>query len=186
MFYVSEIHETGPKKFENDLQKKTYEALESLDIPFERVDTDEAVTMDDCVMINKKLNMKMVKTLFLCNRQKTSFYVYVLAGDRQFDCKGFSCALDVPRMSFAPEEKMREILGTRIGAATVFSALLSSASNVEFVIDSSVASQRYYGCSDGTTKGYLKIETEKILHVFLPYSGHTAKIIQQGGENGII
>ena len=55
MFYVSEIYKTGPKKFENDLQKKTYEALESLDIPFERVDTDEAVTMDDCVMERKRI-----------------------------------------------------------------------------------------------------------------------------------
>ncbi|TQX38194.1 proline--tRNA ligase, partial [Clostridioides difficile] len=27
---------------------------------FECVDTDEAITMEDCVQINKKLNMKMV------------------------------------------------------------------------------------------------------------------------------
>ena len=41
---------------------------------FERVDTDEAVTMEDCASINRKLQMDMVKTLFLCNRQQTSFY----------------------------------------------------------------------------------------------------------------
>ncbi|EQE83674.1 hypothetical protein [Clostridioides difficile] len=42
------------------MQKEVYKILQKLDIDFERVDTDEAITMEDCVQINKKLNMKMV------------------------------------------------------------------------------------------------------------------------------
>ncbi|EQI64459.1 TPA: proline--tRNA ligase [Clostridioides difficile] len=42
------------------MQKKAYKILQKLDIDFECVDTDEAITMEDCVQINKKLNMKMV------------------------------------------------------------------------------------------------------------------------------
>ena len=71
MFYISEIMTSEPQEYKNQLQKETYKALAQLKIPFERVDTDEAVTMDDCILIDQKLNMKMVKTLFLCNRKKT-------------------------------------------------------------------------------------------------------------------
>jgi Ala-tRNA(Pro) deacylase len=61
MFFVSDIYTTPPDKFDTMLQKETYNVLQSLHIPFERVDTDEAITMEDCVQIDKKLKMKMVK-----------------------------------------------------------------------------------------------------------------------------
>lgn len=73
MFYISEIRNVAPTTFKTELQKTVYETLEKLNIPFERVDTDEAITMDDCVAINEKLDMKMVKTLFLCNRPANGF-----------------------------------------------------------------------------------------------------------------
>ena len=75
MFYVSEILKDKPKEYKTELEKEVYEALEKLEIPFERVDTDEAITMEDCALIDEKLNMQTVKTLFLCNRQKTDFYL---------------------------------------------------------------------------------------------------------------
>ena len=70
MFYVSEITTKALTEFKNQLQKETYKALKQLQIPFQRVDTDEAITMDDCVTIDEKLDMKMVKTLFLCNKNQ--------------------------------------------------------------------------------------------------------------------
>ena len=118
MFFVSEIYKTPPSEFKTPLQEKTYKALEKLQIPYERVDTDEAITMEDCVRIDKKLNMKTVKTLFLCNRQQTAFYLFITSGDKPFKTKHFSKALGIPRVSFAPAELMNKILATEIGAAT--------------------------------------------------------------------
>lgn len=178
MFYVSEPIKTVPEVFKNKLQGKTYEALNRLGIPFERVDADEAITMEDCILINDKLNMKMVKTLFLCNSQKTAYYLFITCGDKPFKSKEFSKALDVARLSFGPSEKMEEKLGTVIGAATVFSALLDSAKNVQIVFDNDVVSEDWYGCSDGTTTGYMKVATWNILHKFLPYTGKTYKIVR--------
>ena len=55
-----------------------------LHIPFERVDTDEAITMEDCTAIEEKLDMKMVKTLLLCNRRQTMFYLFITCGNKPF------------------------------------------------------------------------------------------------------
>ena len=178
MFYISEITNKAPEAFHTPLQEKVYDTLERLSIPFERVDTDEAVTMEDCILINEKLDMKMVKTLFLCNRQKTAFYLFVTAGDKPFKSKEFSAALGVPRVSFAPAELMDEKLGTKVGAATVFSALLDSTRDVRFVIDKDVLAQEWCGLSDGTTTGYMKIRTDKIINVFMPYSERDLDIIE--------
>ena len=178
MFYVSEVSAAAPAAFQTPLQEKVYQTLAALQIPFERVDTDEAITMEDCVLIDQKLDMKMVKTLFLCGRHKSAFYLFVTAGDKPFRSKDFSGALGVPRVSFAPAELMPQMLGTKIGAATVFSALLDTAKEVRFVFDSDVLKEEWYGCSDGTTTGYMKLRTESILREFLPYTGKSFSIIE--------
>lgn len=178
MIFVSEIYTTPPDRFDTPLQKETYKVLENLCIPFERVDTDEAITMEDCVQIGKKLDMKMVKTLFLCNRQQTAFYLFITAGDKPFRSKDFSNALGVARVSFAPIDLMEKMLGTKIGAATVFGTLLDKDNEVQVVFDKDVFAEEWYGCSDGTTTGYMKIRTAQIINDFLPFVEHAPTIIE--------
>lgn len=61
MIYVSDIYSTAPNEYQTPLQQQTYQTLEKLHIPFVRVETDEVITMEDCLAINKKLDMEMVK-----------------------------------------------------------------------------------------------------------------------------
>ena len=161
MFNISEIKTTAPETYKSELQKEVYAQLGKIGISFQRVDTDEAITMDDCVAINEALGMEMVKTLFLCNRQQTEFYLFVTKGDKPFRSKDFSHALDISRVSFAPAELMLTMLGTPIGAATALSAVVAPAT-VAFIFDSEVAAMPSYGCSDGTTTGYMKISVEDV------------------------
>ena len=178
MFYVSDIYTTSPEKFKNELQEKVYKTLGELFINFERIETDEAITMEDCTEIDKKLNMKMVKTLFLCNRQKTDFYLFITCGNKRFDSKKFSSELKIARVSFADESLMHEMLGTKIGAATIFSALIDIENKVKMVLDRDILKETYYGCSDGTTTGYMKLKVDDIINKILPYSKHKEVIIE--------
>lgn len=81
-------------------------------------------------------------------------------------------------MSFAPAELMETMLGTKIGAATVFSSLLDTEGKVQIVFDKEVLSEEYYGCSDGTTTGYMKIHTEDISEKFLKFTRHIPAVIE--------
>jgi Ala-tRNA(Pro) deacylase len=178
MLYISGILTIAPDRFLSQLQEKTYETLKSLQIPFQRVETDEIVTMEDCVQVNQKLDMKMVKTLFLCNQQRTEFYLFVTCGGKPFKSREFSAALGVSRVSFAPIEMMEGMLGTKIGAATVFSVLLDADRKVRVVFDKDVVNEEWYGCSDGTNTGYMKIETVRIVKDFLSYAKHVPTVIR--------
>ena len=177
MIFVSEPKTDSPVYYKNELQFLVYKSLHELGIPYQRVETDEVITMEDCISINEKLDMKMVKTLFLCTRHQQELFLFITAGDKRFDSKAFSSALGNSRVSFAPEEAMHEILGTNIGAATVFSTLLESAHTVQLVFDRDVLKEEYYGCSDGTTTGYMKIKTSNITECFLPFTGHDYKVL---------
>lgn len=176
--FVSDVYTTAPSEFKTILQEKTYRALQELNIPFERVDNEEAITMEDCIQINKALNVKVAKTLFLCNRQQTSFYLFITSGDKPFKTKDFSRALGISRVSFAPADLLEKMMGTKIGAATVFSALLDEDNAVQVVFDKDVICEEWYGCTDGTTTCYMRVKTDHILYRFLPYTKHSPIIIE--------
>ena len=176
--YVSECLTTTPSAFETPLQELTYRALAELEIPCVRVETDEAITMEDCRHINERLALAMVKTIFLATRNGQRIFLFVPTGGKPFHTTLFSDALAVPRVSFAPATMRETMLGTKVGAATVFSALLDGVNKVSVVIDRDVANQEWYGCSDGTTTGYMKVKTEQIIGVFLPHANHTPAIIE--------
>lgn len=175
---VSEIKTNKPQKYETLLQEKVYAALESLDISYERVETDEVITMEDCEQVNLKLDMHMVKTLFLCNRQKTNYYLFITSGDKPFKSKDFSKALGISRVSFASKEDMTSMLQTKIGAATVFSTLIDTKNKIKIIFDKDVTDDRWYGCSDGTITGYLKISTNEMIAKLLPYTKHQMEIVK--------
>lgn len=177
MINVSEIKTEVPKAFKNQVQAEAYKALEALNIPFQRVDTDEVITMEDCVAVDAKLKMKMVKTLFLCDRQQENYYLFVTCGNKRFNSSSFSQAMNSSRVSFASKEMMGPMLGTVIGACTVFSTLIDKAGKFQVVIDRDVLKEEYYGCSDGTTTGYMKIKTDLVIDKLLPYAQHEPKII---------
>ena len=148
-----------------------------LDIPFERVDNDPAITMEDCVLINERLDMKTVKTLFLCNRQQTNFYLFVTLDGKPFVTKDFSSALGISRVSFATEELLFSMLGTKIGATTVLSSIIDTENKVRIVFDKEVLENEWYGCTDSTTTSYMKLKTSDVLEKYIPFTKHEITVI---------
>ena len=67
MFYVSDPISTPPPVFSSPLQQKVYEAFATLGIPFERVDTDPGLTMEDCQHIDAKIGVPADGILAICN-----------------------------------------------------------------------------------------------------------------------
>ena len=166
--FVSEILTHPPQRFESVLQEKIYHFLAKNAIAFERVENDPARTMEDCKEVSKKLGSPIAKTLFLCNRQQTKFYLYLMPEDKPFVTRDFSKSLDIARVSFASEAFLKEKMGVEPGAATLFCLLLESASDVQLVIDKKVLDVATFGCTDGSFCSYMKLKTEDVTGVILP------------------
>ena len=176
-FKVGEILTTPPPEFSTLLQRRVYGTFSSLDIPFERVDTDPGLTMEDCRHIDAKIGVRIVKTVFLCNRQQTAFWLYVTTDDRPFVTREFCGALGIPRVSFAPADKLKALTGVEVGATTILSAILPECAPVHLVMDRSVAESEWFACTDGTATCFVKIKTKDLLEKYLPASGHEITLI---------
>ena len=60
--------------------------------------------MEACAAISDALGIRICKNLFLCNRQKTDFYLLTMPEDKPFHTKDLSAQIGSSRLSFAPPE----------------------------------------------------------------------------------
>ena len=176
-FFVSERMDTAPASPSTRLQKTVYETFARLEMPFVRVDTDPGITMEDCRHIDEKLGQRIVKTVFVCNRQQTEFYLYAMPADKPFVTRDFCAALGIPRVSFASAEKLEALTGVMPGATTLLSAILPEAAGVHLVMDRSLEESPFYACTDGTDTCFVSISTRDLLEKYFPACGHKVQII---------
>lgn len=65
-----------------------FDFLDSLGIDYERVTHELADTMEKCDDVSAVLGVDVCKNLFLCNRQKTSFYLFMYAAAQGVSYEG--------------------------------------------------------------------------------------------------
>lgn len=171
--YISEISTRAPEDARGSLETRVYQELSRWSIPFERVDNDSVEAMEDCAEISKKLGAEIRKTIVLCNRKKTMFFLAVLPAGKPFDTKSFCEKVGCPRVSFASAESMEKLLGVLPGSATIMSVLNDSDRLVQVVIDKEVADAEWFACNPGANTTHIKMKTEKLIKVFLPKVLHS-------------
>lgn len=157
----------------SDIQRMIYEALAASGVEFTRVESDPGISMDDCLNIDRAFGVETVKTILLTNRQKNRFWLYVTHARKPFVTRDFGAALQIPRVSFADEDLMLRVLGTRHGAATPFGLLREEAKEVTFVMDRDVAARKQLVLTDGDPCGFICIANEDLFRLL----GRTPVII---------
>lgn len=155
----------APAEFKTDTQRLIYESLDSAGIEYTRIESDPGISMDDCLNIDKAFGILTVKTILLTNRQKNRFWLYVTHARKPFITKEFVASLGIPRVSFADEVLMLQVLGTSHGAATPFGLLRQEAAGVTFVMDRDVAAREKIVITDGDPCGFIAISTSDLFRL---------------------
>ncbi|MBS5521545.1 MAG: prolyl-tRNA synthetase associated domain-containing protein [Clostridiales bacterium] len=159
------------------VELKTYDVLSALNIPFERIDHEAAMTMEDCQCVEDALGVQACKNLFLRNTQKTRFYLLLLPGHKKFRTKDLSKQLGIARLSFAEEEFMEKYLGIRPGSVTVMGLMNDNEKQVTLLVDRDVYVQEYMGCHPCANTSSIKVKTQDIFEKFLPFTGHIPVLV---------
>ena len=154
-----------------DKEVRTYDLLDELNIYFERVDHEPAMTIESCKDVEKILGATICKNLFLCNTQKTNFYLLVMPGDKKFQTKVVSKLLGVARLSFAPEEYLLEFLDITPGSVSIMGLMNDREKRVRLLVDSELLKDEYFACHPCINTSSIKIKTEDIFEKYLPAIG---------------
>ena len=154
----------------NRLKKEieTYDFLDTLGIEYERIDHEAAFTMEVCEEIDKVLGGKTCKNLFLCNRQKTNYYLLLMPGDKPFKTKDLSQQIGSARLSFAGEEDMIELLNLTPGSVTILGLMYDKEHRVKLLVDEEVLEDEYFGCHPCINTSSIKMKTSEVFEKILP------------------
>ena len=162
---------------------RTYDFLDSLGIPYQRTDHERADNMEACNEIDAVLGVIICKNLFLCNRQKTRFYLLMMPGDKKFKTKELSSQINSARLSFAGEDAMLEYLDIEPGAVSVMGLMNDQGKAVTLLIDEDVLEDEYIGCHPCVCTSSLKLRMADLIDKFLPATGHTYTTVHLVGED---
>ena len=163
-------------------ESRVYDCLDGLKIEYWRVDHEEAATMEACEQVGKALDVLICKNLFLCNRQKTDFYLLLMPGDKPFKTKELSSQIHSARLSFAPEEQMLEFLNIAPGSVSVMGLMNDTDNRVKLLVDEDVFQGEYLGCHPCINTSSLKIRTKDVFEKFLPAVHHDWISVHLTGE----
>ncbi len=155
-----------------------YDALEALGIDYERVSHQHIGTIEGCAEIAEVLGAEICKNLFLCNAQKTDFYLVIMPGEKPFKTKLLSPQLGCSRLSFASPEFMEELINCTPGSASVLGLIFDKGLKVRLVIDKDLLEREFFGCHPCDNSSSLKIKTEDIINKFLPSTHHTPSFVE--------
>lgn len=157
---------------------RVYDLLDQLGMSYERVDHEKAETMDACKEIDETLNATVCKNLFLCNSQKTKFYLLMITGDKKFKTKDLSAQINSARLSFAPAEFMEKYLDITPGSVSVMGLMNDANNDVQLLVDEDLLKGEYIGCHPCINTSSLKLRTDDLVHVFLKAVHHEMIVVK--------
>lgn len=177
--YKGRPENTGGRE---EREVRVYDLLDSLGIEYFRTDHEHADTMEACNRIDAVLDVVICKNLFLCNRQKTEFYLLMMPGDKPFKTKELSSQINSARLSFASPDAMLEYPDIKPGAVSVMGLMNDKENHVKLLVDEDVLKDEYVGCHPCVNTSSLKLKTEDVFGKYLKAVNHTATTVVLKGE----
>lgn len=159
---------------------RVYDFLDKLNVEYYRIDHEPAYTMEVCQEIDKSLEATICKNLFLCNRQKTDFYLLLIPGDKVFKTKELSHQIGSARLSFGEPSFMEEFLDITPGAASILGLMNDTEDRVRLLVDEDVLKGEYLGCHPCVNTSSLKLRTEDVFGKLLEAMHHDMTVVKLG------
>jgi len=174
------VYRGRPDDITGRLEKeiRVYNLLDELGIEYIRVDHDPMDTMEACRGAEEVLKVSICKNLFLCNSQKTKFYLLILPGDKKFKTKDLSKQIGSARLSFGPQEYMESFLDITPGSVSVMGLMNDRCNQVRLLIDEDVLKETYFACHPCINTSSIRFKTEDMLSKLLPAIGHEPTIVR--------
>ena len=167
----------------SDREIRAYALLDRLGIAFDRTDHPDqpATSMEVCATVDAILGVHICKNLFLCNRQKTNFYLLIMPGDKPFKTKELSGQMGVSRLSFGDESFMEQFLDLHPGSVSVLGLMNDRDHRVQLVIDEDVLKEELFGCHPCENTSSIRFATKDLTDKVIPALGAAPILVKLTG-----
>ena len=167
-----ELVEGRPQDKRIDKEERVYDLLDQLNIDYQRIDHEEANTMEVCLEIEKSLKSTICKNLFLVNSNKSQYYLLMLKENKKFKTKVISKQINSSRLSFGSDEKMLEYLDITPGSVSLLGLMNDHDFKVQLFMDKDLLQDEYLGCHPCINTSSLRIKMKDVFEKIIPSLHH--------------
>lgn len=177
-----ELVEGRPQDKRIDKEERVYDLLDQLNIDYQRIDHEEANTMEICLEIEKTLKSTICKNLFLVNSNKSQYYLLMLKENKKFKTKMISKQINSSRLSFGSDEKMLEYLDITPGSVNLFGLMNDHDFKVQLLMDKDLLQDEYLGCHPCINTSSLRIKMKDVFEKIIPSLHHEPIFVEVYNE----
>jgi len=158
-------------------EKKVYEVLDQLEIPFEKCEHPPVYTIQDIEDLNLHLQGAHCKNLFVRNHSGKKHYLILVSHEKRVDLKVLASRIGSTRLSFASEERLMKYLGLTPGAVTPFGLLNDEKREVSVIIDEDLQHSKYICFHPNVNTASISVTYEDFMK-FLRWRGNEYKTVK--------
>ncbi len=177
-----ELVEGRPQDKRIDKEERVYDLLDQLNIDYQRIDHEEANTMEICLEIEKTLKSTICKNLFLVNSNKSQYYLLMLKENKKFKTKMISKQINSSRLSFGSDEKMLEYLDITPGSVSLLGLMNDHDFKVQLLMDKDLLQDEYLGCHPCINISSLRIKMKDVFEKIIPSLHHEPIFVEVYNE----
>lgn len=166
-----------------DKQEQILCMLRAQGVAFTLAEHAPVFTMDDLPPIERELATPIFRNLFLCNRQKTEFYLLMIVGNKPFRTAEVSKKLGVARLSFGDESLLLALLGVTPGCVNPLSLLFDPDHRVQLVVDRDITAWPRVAMHPGVNTATLAMDTQAFFGSVLPALKHEPIVLDITGTH---
>lgn len=160
-----------------DLYKKVEETLASLEIPFEIVEHEPALTTEQADRFIEGIEGVRTKTMFLTNKKKTAYYLLIMDDHKRLDMGAFGQIAGSKGIKMASADSLYEKMMLPPGVVSPFGLLNNDDKDISVFIDQEIIGEDRMSFHPGTNEKTIFIKTADLLR-FVEAIGYKANIIE--------
>ena len=158
--------------------QRIFEYLDELGIRYEYVTHAPARTMADCAQNDARLHALTPKNLFLTTKSRRRHYLCLTRPEARFVTSDVSRQAGSPRLSFAPEDALWDMLRCRPGSASPLGLIFDIDRRVRLLVDAALKDAPALGFHPCDNTMTLVMSGEDFFQTFLPSVSVTPQFIE--------
>ena len=160
-----------------DYEKKCYEILKELDIPYESVSYTKE-EKENKELIDEKIGVKGIKNLLFKTRNlKKDLFLVILPREKRFDTKSFRNKYNITKIEMVSDDELDEFLSSKTGEVSIIDLISDTDKRIKLYIDEEVLNEEYFRFHPYNGLVTVKIKTKDLVEKLIPYLGHELNII---------
>ncbi len=157
--------------------KAVFDKLESLDIEYQVVEHEAALTTEMADKFIEGIEGVRTKTMFLTNKKKTAWFLVIMDDNKRMDMEHFGELAETKRIKMASEDSLYEKMMLPPGVVSPFGLLNNADHDIEVYIDKEIIDEKRMSFHPNTNTMTLFLDTTDLLK-YLDDIGYPAHVVE--------